>query len=1750
MKKSFLYLWSLFAAVILTPPANISAQSWPASAPADGGTYYLYNVGRAAFMYGHNDWDTRASLTQEGGIPVTLTLSNGAYSISTAPTYNNLFLGYDGSNAYVDVGSTDSKFRTWKFTPVTGEENTYLLQETTGSLYLTGHSTDAMKTSMTSDNPTTSLGYWKLVTKEDLIASMALADADHPVDATFLIGDPYFGRVTSPGTFWTGSFTTHGGVNDNYCIEEYNKTFDLYQTLTDMPNGVYKLKCQGFYRMGGRSAARDSRNAGTEALNAKYYINNTEGSMMSIFDGNYAKSYTSGYNENSAYTVDGEARYLPNTLAQAANCMRKNDYQNDYIEAIVTDGTIRIGARKTVTVSSDWTAFDNFVLTYYGVDMSAMIDQSKARWESKYEAIAAQAADRSAYDAVMDDEAIADYCTTEEKLAEYDGIVWQAVCDMLKDTDNANVLFDITSLVENPTFDTSVAGWDIVGNAGNNATYGVAEFYNQSGVSLTQTLANMPAGTYTLKSQAFYRSTAWRTAVVNYQIGTDEVKANLVLGNETAPICNIYDQTRFVPPYIDGYAGGSNQKMAPDTMHGASAAFDIGQYWNLLNTTTTADADLTFGLNIIGGLANNWTCFDNFRLYYNASGISAVPVDLTAGLPTNDTQASSVTTNITLNAGEYNKVCLPFELDDAQTAAAFTHAYTLAGVTSEGVGQLVPVYEMEAGKAYFVTVATTQTLSINTPVRIRVAQPDSIPVMWEGAATVGSFDGFTFDVNCSPGFNITSYAPIYFQNVSFMVNQENWRARRFLNEFTYDENTASKIEAYNAGTPMPLDHPHSVFIPVPQNNSTLTVTISKNSNYSDAETFTFDATTLCEVPNLIPQTTFFYKVEGEGGVLTQGQFQTQGRLRMIKTLTGFNIRDFGGWETLDGNRLRYGKVYRGGELNFGHVVSADDLAELRRLGIGAELDWRRNDECNDTEPTMSALGNEASYLYFNHDYANMSYGYEVNQDHYRRAFAFTLNNLRAGKAVYFHCRIGADRTGMYALLLEGLCGLPYDQLSKDYELTSYSEAGTRTKSRDDFTTNLNYIKALPGNTLQEKFFYYWNTELGIDASDLMEFIDIMVGGTSSITSRPVAFNNANNEYHQSLSDITAVCALGSTIATGATAQLSDGTTQINLTMSMNDITIMFNDIALEAGKTYTLTIPAGAVVKDGDTNTEDVALTFHTPAIFDGTYYLYNTYTNNYLSRGGTWATACILDDWGLAMIIQTDIEGKTTMKYFDSQAYLFKDAGNGYCWSDGGTGLKLLATKNGTNYKFLRENTTNNYLAVYNGRAVCDAREGDNLVGTSNIWTIETTDEHVANYTRCADAQAETAATAAAISGVTRVADLETVLANEYAAIPVSVTGAKEEKYEVYAAQASTLTEAEYYKETLTHLTPGLYRLSVDAFQRATRFDDVVAADNARGSIYVYANNAKTQLKCVMEYGSPTPYADSDFVNDGLYYPNQKQPGFSALETGQYNNVVYVYVTDGTLTFGINNPNRMGNGITRATWCMYDNFRLEKLLPKVTISETAATAPEAKSNAYVILERTLQKDIWNNFSLPFDLTADQLNASALAGSTIYAFSSSDTKNITFEAVDAIEAGMPYLLKLPEGTTENVVNPTFPGVTIVATEGETQGTEGNVQFVAQVYNKSLAGVPDVCYLSTATGKLKKLSASGNIKGLRCYFIVPGASTNAEGVKFFFDDQATSIRELEDVVSDEPAIIYDLSGRRVTTPSKGFYIVNGKKIFVK
>lgn len=343
---------------------EVQAQSWTPSTVGEG-EFYLYNVGGAGFVKGGTTWGTRATLSTQEAVRFTLVSSGEGYSLSSV-TYGGLYLGYDDDQAYVDWDEAD----VWLFTPVDGLENTYLMQ--TSDIYFRGSPSTATFTTCGALSEST-YDYWQLVTREQLIASLADATDDAPLDATFLLDNPDFSMSTD-ASLW-GSPTIGGATTGSVATyyrsrnaEMWNTTFDCSQTLTDMPQGRYQLLAQGFYRVGGDdntpTAAAAAREAGTEALNAEFYAGSNSTTVPSIFDG-ASTTYSANYHSSTGYTINGTTYYVPTNQSRAAYCFDAGMYE-DTLDFNVTTSSLTIGVRCQVDNDYQWCCWDNFRLLYYG----------------------------------------------------------------------------------------------------------------------------------------------------------------------------------------------------------------------------------------------------------------------------------------------------------------------------------------------------------------------------------------------------------------------------------------------------------------------------------------------------------------------------------------------------------------------------------------------------------------------------------------------------------------------------------------------------------------------------------------------------------------------------------------------------------------------------------------------------------------------------------------------------------------------------------------------------------------------------------------------------------------------------------------------------------------------------------------------------------------------------------------------------------------------------------------------------------------------------------------------------------------------------------------------------------------------------------------------------------------------------------------------------------------------------------------
>ena len=318
--------------------------------------YYLKNVGSGKFLTAANSWGTQASLGEHGLDVAFIKLPNGKYSIETQ-VKNSDTDHYLGSNLYMDAPEAE-----WIITALSNGNYTLSLD---GTHYIGYDGTSVVAN--TSTDPTNANVQWQFLTKEDLIAEMENARDTAPVNATFFIDGANFSRNDQRNATWIGD-PVLGGDDANLCAEKWNVgAFDVYQQLSGLPYGLYELRAQGYYRVGGTENVNTSELAasqhsnGAESLNAILYANAQEIPLMSIMEGAQQEDVYAG-NGNFANTSLG---YIPFLMTGASNMFSKGLYQNSlFVE--VTDGTLRVGVKKTQGEMFDWVCFDNFELYYYG----------------------------------------------------------------------------------------------------------------------------------------------------------------------------------------------------------------------------------------------------------------------------------------------------------------------------------------------------------------------------------------------------------------------------------------------------------------------------------------------------------------------------------------------------------------------------------------------------------------------------------------------------------------------------------------------------------------------------------------------------------------------------------------------------------------------------------------------------------------------------------------------------------------------------------------------------------------------------------------------------------------------------------------------------------------------------------------------------------------------------------------------------------------------------------------------------------------------------------------------------------------------------------------------------------------------------------------------------------------------------------------------------------------------------------------
>lgn len=192
---------------------------------------------------------------------------------------------------------------------------------------------------------------------------------------------------------------------------------------------------------------------------------------------------------------------------------------------------------------------------------------------------------------------------------------------------------------------------------------------------------------------------------------------------------------------------------------------------------------------------------------------------------------------------------------------------------------------------------------------------------------------------------------------------------------------------------------------------------------------------------------YFYleSERGEGVILAERKLPLAGTP---------NFRDLGGYETEEGRRLRWGRLYRSSKLS---ALTSEDIDYVKRLGVTLVCDFRQVIEQeleptflgHENSPQLASLpvmpGSRHSFIENLHNgiiAVEDAAGFmeEMNRDlvanqmpQYAEMFRLLLTG---DEPRLIHCASGKDRTGFGAALILDVLGVEEEAIVDDYLLTN------------------------------------------------------------------------------------------------------------------------------------------------------------------------------------------------------------------------------------------------------------------------------------------------------------------------------------------------------------------------------------------------------------------------------------------------------------------------------------------------------------------------------------------------------------------------------------------------------------------------------------------------------------------------------------------------------------------------------------------
>jgi hypothetical protein len=166
------------------------------------------------------------------------------------------------------------------------------------------------------------------------------------------------------------------------------------------------------------------------------------------------------------------------------------------------------------------------------------------------------------------------------------------------------------------------------------------------------------------------------------------------------------------------------------------------------------------------------------------------------------------------------------------------------------------------------------------------------------------------------------------------------------------------------------------------------------------------------------------------------------------------------------------------------------------------------------------------------------------------------------------------------------------------------------------------------------------------------------------------------------------------------------------------------------------------------------------------------------------------------------------------------------------------------------------------------------------------------------------------------------------------------------------------------------------------------------------------------------------------------------------------------------------------------------------------------------------------------------LDFSSVEGLTAYVATSTTNEAVTLTSVDELPANSGMILKGTGGETYSIpvkADAAYDGTNLLSAAVTATAIDANAAYILQ------------------GGLFHLVTAASTVPAGKAYLLatyVPSGGAGARALAFSFDDETTGVNAVNGSGFMANGEVYNLQGQRVHAPTKGLYIVNGKKVIVK